>query len=179
MNAEAERRFREFVAGQLQPLLRTAYLLSGNWHAAEDLVQTTFVQLYRAWPRATTWDDPRAYARQSLTNAFLSATRRRWWSELPVAEPPEPAAGRGTARDEAADVAERDRQLRLLRGLPPRQRAVLVLRFWEDYSVAETARLLGVAGGTVKRQTADALATLRRTLAAELATELRKEPSHD
>lgn len=165
MDAQAEQRYREFVAAQLHPLLRTAYLLCGHWHTAEDLVQTTFVQLYRAWPRMATWEEPTAYARRSLTNAYLSGQRRRSSRERPVAAVPD-RAGAGGA-DEMAGVAERERQRELLRSLPPRQRAVLVLRFWEDRSVLETARLLGVTPGTVKSQTADALAALRRRLDAD------------
>ncbi|HVQ91991.1 MAG TPA: SigE family RNA polymerase sigma factor [Mycobacteriales bacterium] len=162
MNAEIEDGYREFVAGQLHPLLRTAYLLCGHWQTAEDLVQITLVQLYRSWPRIAGLEEPRAYARRVLTNAFVTAQRRRWRAEQPVAEPPRDT--RTTAPDPASGVNDRDWQLRLLRQLPPRQRAVLVLRFWEDLDVAETARVLGISTGTVKRQTFDGLATLRQAL---------------
>jgi RNA polymerase sigma-70 factor (sigma-E family) len=176
VNADAEARYREFVAAELHPLLRTAYLLCGSWHTAEDLVQTTFVSLYRAWSRMPSWDDPRAYARRTLTNAFLSSRRRRSAQEQLFAEVPRSTrAGSTPAADDCATVDERERQRELLRVLPPRQRAVLVLRFWEDYSVADTAELLGISAGTVKSQTSDALGTLRRSLAAEQP----KEPSHD
>jgi RNA polymerase sigma-70 factor (sigma-E family) len=174
MNAEAENDYREFVAGQLQPLLRTAYLLCGHWQTAEDLVQTTLVQLYRAWPRAASWEEPRAYARQMLANAYLSARRRRWRGEQPMAEPPD---DRDAPRrpDPTTAVADRDWQWQLLLRLPPRQRAVLVLRFWDDFDVAETARLLGISPGTVKSQTAHGLATLRQALAEQLRNEQELE----
>jgi len=174
VHADAEALYREFVAAELHSLLRTAYLLCGSWHTAEDLVQTTFVALYRAWSRVETWNDPRAYARRTLTNAFLSARRRRASQELLFAELPA-ASGAGQAAPDESDLVERERQRELLRRLPPRQRAVLVLRYWEDCSVAETAELLGISTGTVKSQTADALCALRRTLAVEAA----KEASHD
>jgi len=175
VDADAEALYREFVAAELHPLLRTAYLLCGCRHTAEDLVQTTFVALYRAWSRLDSWGDPHAYARRTLTNAFLSGRRRRSAQEQLFAEPPQPRRNGSPASDECASIDERERQRELLRRLPPRQRAVLVLRFWEDYSVADTAELMGVTAGTVKRQTAAALATLRRTLGTEPA----KEPSHD
>jgi RNA polymerase sigma-70 factor (sigma-E family) len=171
VNAEAEALYREFVAAELHPLLRTAYLLCGSWHTAEDLVQTTFVALYRAWPRVASWDDPKAYARRTLTNAFLSSRRRRAAQEQPFAQPPAARPAGSAGSDACAAVEERERQRELLRRLPPRQRAVLVLRFWEDCSVSETARLLGVTPGTVKSQTADALSAVRRALAAEQSKE--------
>jgi RNA polymerase sigma-70 factor (sigma-E family) len=175
VDADAEALYREFVAAELHPLLRTAYLLCGCRHTAEDLVLTTFVALYRAWSRLDSWGDPHAYARRTLTNAFLSGRRRRSAQEQLFAEPPQPRRNGSPASDECASIDERERQRELLRRLPPRQRAVLVLRFWEDYSVADTAELMGVTAGTVKSQTAAALATLRRTLGTEPA----KEPSHD
>jgi RNA polymerase sigma-70 factor (sigma-E family) len=165
MNAEAENQYREFVAGQLQPLLHTAYLLCGHWQTAEDLVQTTFVQLYRAWPRASSWTEPRAYARRVLTNTYLSTRRRRWRAEDPVADPL--AADPVPTPDGTSGVADREWQRQLLRQLPPGQRAVLVLRYWEDFDVAETARLLGISTGTVKSQAAAGLAALRQTLAGQ------------
>jgi RNA polymerase sigma-70 factor (sigma-E family) len=173
VDADAEALYREFVSAELHPLLRTAYLLCGSWHTAEDLVQSTFVSLYRAWPRMPSWDDPRAYARRTLTNAFLSGRRRRSSREQLFAEPP--AAHQTASADGWDAVEERERQRQLLRELPPGQRAVLVLRFWEDCSVADTAELLGVSSGTVKSQTSDALAALRRRMAAERA----KEASHE
>jgi RNA polymerase sigma-70 factor (sigma-E family) len=175
VDAHAEALYRDFVAAELHPLLRTAYLLCGSWHTAEDLVQTTFVSLYRAWQRKDSWEDPHAYARRTLTNTFLSSRRRRAAREQLFAQPPDAGGTRPVAGDDAARIAERERQRSLLRRLPPGQRAVLVLRFWEDCSVADTAELLGISVGTVKSQTADALAALRRALAAEDA----KEPSHD
>jgi RNA polymerase sigma-70 factor (sigma-E family) len=161
--------FVEFVHARQHAMLRFAYLLTSDHHTAEDLVQTTFVALYRAWPRLSSWDHPRAYARRALTNTYLSARRRRSAQEQLFALPPDSRRNGSAGPDASAAVVERERQRELLRRLPPRQRAVLVLRFWEDCSVADTARLLGVTPGTVKSQTADALAALRRSMAAGAA----------
>ncbi len=120
MDADAEARYREFVEAELGPLLRTAYLLCGSWHTGEDLVQTTFVALYRAWPRLASWDDPRAYARRALTNTFLSARRRRSAREQLFAQLPDPRRNGSTGPDESDAVDERERQRDLLRRLPMR-----------------------------------------------------------
>jgi len=160
MRADDEREYAEFVRGQVLALRRTAYRLCGDWHLAEDLVQSALVLLYRHWPRVVSAVSPHAYVRKVLVNTVLEE-RRRWWSRRvrPSAEPP-PDLG-------AACPVGIDGRLDLraaLAGLAPRQRAVLVLRYWEGLDVAETAEALGCSAGTVKSQTSDAIAALRRLL---------------
>lgn len=147
--------FDEFVATRQRGLLRAAWLLTGDWAAAEDLVQTAFV---RAWPHWRRLDDERAaeaYVRRVMLNAYLSARRRRWRGETPTADLPEHAAP-------AADADLRGALVEAVRRLPRRQRAVVVLRFFDDLTEAQTASVLGCSVGTVKSQTSKALAGLRR-----------------
>jgi RNA polymerase sigma-70 factor (sigma-E family) len=152
---ERDAEFAAYFAARATALRRLAYALCGDWHAAEDLVQVTFLRLYRHWRRlrGETLD---AYARRTLVNAFLSDRRRRR-RETVVADPPERAA-----RD--ADPAAAVDLRRALATLPPRQRAMVVLRHLEDLPVAEVAALLGLAEGTVKSQTARGVAALRAAL---------------
>lgn len=168
MDGAAVSRYREVAAVLQQALLRPAYLLCGDWAGAEDLVQETLVRLYLAWPRVDRdVADVRAYARAVLVREFLGRARRRSRRvEVLYARPPEVAAG--YLGDTATDAVERDAVRRVLAGLAPRQRAVVVLRFFEDLDVAETARLLGISPGTVKSQTHDALAALRTRLAVTM-----------
>jgi RNA polymerase sigma-70 factor (sigma-E family) len=158
MRTHDEDSYRQFAAVQLQRLQRPAYLLCGNWHGAEDLVQTTLIKMYGAWSRLGPEVDRHAYARRVLVNAYISSRRKHWWRHE-VATDELPEAGRDDLP--GPDVAERERQRALLMALPPRQRAVIVLRFWEDFSVEQTAQALGIATGTVKSQSAEALKTLR------------------
>lgn len=160
--AAVEDELEQFVQGRYLALRRTAYLLCGDWHRAEDLVQGTLIKVVVAARRRRV-DSLDAYSRQVLLRLFLDENRRLWRRrEKSWADPVEVEAA-GT------DTAAGDRDLRLtvlsaLRGLPPRQRAAVVLRYWEDRSVDETAALLGVTPGTVKSQSAKALAALRVTL---------------
>jgi len=160
--ADIDREFREFVTGRSPALLRTAYLLGGDWATAEDLLQVALTKTYLAWLRLGTIEAIEPYARRVLVNTATSWWRRRWHGERPTDVLPDMPASDGL--DERL---ERDRLWRHVVTLPARQRAVLVLRFYEDQSEAETARLLGVSVGTVKSQCARALATLRARLAAE------------
>jgi len=142
-------------------------LLTGDWHTAEDLVQTCLVKLYRAWPRLDTGVDPDAYLRRMLIN-----TRRSWWRvgwrrEAPVASVPD-RAGEADGQDRHA-VAEAVRQA--LGALPARQRAALVLRFFEDLPEAQVADLLGCSVGTVKTHTHRGIRRLREVLGDELVPE--------
>ncbi len=143
----------DYFAARGPALRRTAYLVVHDWHTAEDMVQTTFVQLYVAWPRIRE-GGLEAYARRTLVNACLTHLRKRRREQ--------PAAA---ALDTVA-VPEPDRVhlMAALRELPPQQRAVVALRFLDDLSVADTADVLGVAEGTVKSQTSRALANLRHLL---------------
>jgi RNA polymerase sigma-70 factor (sigma-E family) len=146
--------FDDFVVGAAPGLLRMAIALTGDRTAAEDLLQDVLERMYVAWRRI---DDPHAYARRALVNA--SANRWRSRSRRPEqlrADLPETPVADVTDQHD-----ERDKMRRAIAALPRRQRAVVVLRYLEDLSEAETARTLGCSPGTVKSQTARALATLR------------------
>ncbi|HEX5598147.1 MAG TPA: SigE family RNA polymerase sigma factor [Micromonosporaceae bacterium] len=155
--------YREYVAARLDQLRRTAYLLCGDWHTADDLVSTALVKLLRHWHRVSRMENPDAYARRILLRAWLDERRRPWRREHAWEIVPDRPAG-GAGPDE---VPDRLALLALLAELPPKRRAVLVLRYFCDLSVEETARELGCTEGTVKSQTARAIATLRARLAAQ------------
>jgi RNA polymerase sigma-70 factor (sigma-E family) len=157
-----ETQFREFVSARSAALMRTAYLLAGDWATAEDLLQTALTKTYVAWRRLGEIEAAEPYARRVLINTATSWWRRRWNGERPTAVLPEQAY-----IDRFDEHLERDALWRHVQALPARQRAVLVLRFYEDLPEAETARLLGVSVGTVKSQCSRALASLRRRLGAE------------
>lgn len=144
--------FAAFVLHRSDSLLRTAYLLTHDRHLAEDLLQTA---LAKAWPRWSRIDEnPEAYVRKIIVNTYATWWRRKWNGESPTEELPEPA---GDDRD-VSSVSD----IRTALGrLPRRQRAVVVLRFFEDLTEAETARVLECSVGTVKSQTSKALAKLR------------------
>ena len=143
--------FDAYVAARYATLLRTAYLLTGNHHDAEDLVQTALVKAVGVWRRIA--DSPDAYVRRILVNENVSRWRRHRGREVLTDRPPE-----GVVPGDSGDaLALRD----ALAGLAPRQRAVIVLRYYEDLTERETADVLGIAVGTVKSQTRDALARLR------------------
>lgn len=153
--------FDEFVLARTRSLLHTAYLLTGDTGTAEDLLQTALVKAHRSWSRITDGGDPEAYVRRILVNTYATWWRRRWRFETPHGDLPEPP---GIA-DHADAVSEHDVAWRLVQSLPARQRAVLVLRYWEDLPEAEIAEVLGISRGTVKSQAAKALARLRLQLA--------------
>jgi RNA polymerase sigma-70 factor (sigma-E family) len=154
-----DRSFEDFVAGSSARLFTTAKLLTGGHRAeAEDLLQVAYERAYRHWARISRRADPERYVRQILVNASVDRWRRlRRRPEAPLTVGSDPAA----AADTAAAVADRDLLLRGLAALPPRQRAVLVLRYYEDLSEAQTATMLGCSVGTVKSQAARGLARLR------------------
>jgi len=155
--------YREYVSGRLDQLRRTAFLLCGDWHLADDLTSTALVKLYRHWRTASEAGNLDAYVRRILLRAWLDERRRPWRRERAFEWVPEP----DTAPDPAADpsrVADRLAVLGLLAELPPRRRAVLVLRYFCDLSVEDTAEALGCSTGTVKSQTARALDDLRGRL---------------
>jgi len=156
-----EEEFREFVVARSAALLRTAYLLVGDWASAEDMLQTALTKTYLAWKRLGEIGAVEAYTRRVLVNTVTSCWRRRWHGERPTEVLPEQ-----TVPDDLDARLERDVLWRHVRTLPVRQRAVLVLRYYEDLSEAQTAVLLGISVGTVKSQCARALATLRRRLEA-------------
>ena len=154
-----ESEFREFVAARSSSLLRTAYLLVGDWAHAEDVLQSALTKTYLAWRRLGELEAVEAYARRVVVTTATSWWRRRWHGERPTEIMPERAGP-----DRISEEIERQELWRHVRALPPRQRAVLVLRFYEDLTEAETARVLDVAVGTVKSQSARALASLRGRL---------------
>lgn len=157
-----EDEFREFVTARSAALLRTAYLLAGDWATAEDLLQTALTKTYLAWKRLGQIDAVEPYARRVLVNTATSWWRRRWHGERPTEVLPERAAV-----DRLDEQLDRDVLWKHVKALPTRQRAVLVLRFYEDMSEAQTAALLNISPGTVKSQSSRALSTLRQRLAAE------------
>ncbi|MET7511141.1 SigE family RNA polymerase sigma factor [Streptomyces albidoflavus] len=148
--------FESFAAARWPRLLRTAYLLTGDHHEAEDLVQVTLAKLYPAWPRVRGLDEPDAYVRRALVNNNLSRFRKRRVVQLLTPRLPERAQEGGAARTE-----ERSLLLEALGTLPPRQRAVVVLRYWEDLSEQQAAEVLGCSPGNVKSQASRGLRKLR------------------
>ncbi|MFE9693398.1 SigE family RNA polymerase sigma factor [Micromonospora sp. NPDC005806] len=161
MKRADEDEYRQFVTARLEQLRRTAYLLCRDWHTADDLVSITLGKLYRGWRRVRAAENVDAYVRRVLTHAWLDERRRPWRRERSTDEIPD-----GPAPDTGPSLADRELLLDLLGRLPERRRAVLVLRFYCDLSVEETAEILGVTTGTVKSQAARALETLR-VLAAD------------
>lgn len=156
--------FAAFAATVAPRLLRSARLLTGDHHTAEDLVQATLLKLYVHWRGSSRWNSPLAYAQRSLYATFCSWRGRRWNGEHPTATPPERADDRGAPDESGGDV---DAVRTALAALPRRQRAVVAARFYDDLSVEQTARLLGCSTGTVKSQTSHALAKLRAALGTD------------
>lgn len=154
--------YEEFVAARSATLFRTAFLLTGNRPDAEDLLQVALVKVYAGWRRVARAASPEAYARRTLVNAFLSSRRpARFTRERLVHSPPDAAA-------HDPDPDDRLALWPLVTALPPRQRAVVVLRYYEGLSEREIADVLGIAPGTVKSTASAALAALRLTI-GELA----------
>lgn len=160
MDAGAEDDFREFVRSRSAALLGTAYALTGDRGLAEDLLQSALLSTYRHWRRVRHYEHPDAYVRRVLANQHISWWRRRRVVEADARPPDRP----GPADD---SVEERDELWRALRRLPPRTRAVVVLRYWEDLSEAEVAQTLGCSIGTVKSSASRGLARLRVVLAED------------
>ena len=156
MDREVE--LRDFVSARGAALSRAAYLLTGDHQAAEDLVQETYVVLVRRWQKSGSVD-PEAYVRRILYSRFVDGWRRRRLVELPWSSPPD-AAG----LDEAGTATDRLTVRDALTHLTPKQRAVLVLRFYEDLTESQTAAALGTSPNTVKSQTRVALQRLRELL---------------
>ncbi|MGY1806862.1 SigE family RNA polymerase sigma factor [Blastococcus sp. SYSU D00669] len=156
MGAQDDDAFRRFVVQQRRSLLRTAYLLTGDHGHAEDLVQTALLKTYRHWGRISARGEPTAYVRRVLVTTHTSWRRRLSSTEQVIEAVPDRAERPQADRDEQLLAA--------LRTLPPRMRAVVVLRFYEDRSEADTAELLGCSVGTVKTQSSRAVARLRTLL---------------
>ncbi|SHN47384.1 SigE family RNA polymerase sigma factor [Cryptosporangium aurantiacum] len=159
MSDRPDEGYREYVDARLPALQRLAYLLCHDRHRADDLIQEALIKLYLRWDRARAASDLHAYARTTLVRTFLSERRTNWARRVVLVDRlPDEAAT--TDPDAASGVAVRA----ALATLPPRQRAVIVLRYYSDLSVEETGQTLGCAAGTVKSQTAKGLAALRRAL---------------
>jgi RNA polymerase sigma-70 factor (sigma-E family) len=159
---EEEAEFAVYVTERRDRVRRTAYLLCGDWHRADDLTQLAFVKLYGAWERVRDKAALDAYVRTSLLRSVVDESRRPWRREQFVDEVPD-AGGGG---DLSAAVADRAVMRAALEQVPPGQRAVLVLRYYDGASVAETAEILELAEGTVKSQTARGLVALKSALAS-------------
>jgi RNA polymerase sigma-70 factor (sigma-E family) len=161
-----DREFSEFVGVNRVSLLRTACMLTaGDRHLAEDVVQTALSRVYVAWPRIRS--NAEAYARRAVVSAFLDETRRPWRREKTTDEVPD-TVSTGDAFGDVDGQVDGGPVRRALAGLPPRMRAVVVLRHELDLGIEETASLLGCAKGTVKSMNAKALERLRAVLAATL-----------
>jgi RNA polymerase sigma-70 factor (sigma-E family) len=152
------REFDEFVVTRSSRLLRTAFLLTHDWALAEDLLQTALAKSWFAWGRLD--EDPEPYVRKILVNTYASWWRRRWRGESPTESLPD-VAGVAHHPDPTSQIDDRDELWQALGRLPRRQRAVIVLRYFEDMTEAQTAEALSVSTGTVKSQTSKALARLR------------------
>jgi RNA polymerase sigma-70 factor (sigma-E family) len=160
--------FTAFVRECGGALTRTAYFLTADRHLAEDLVQTALAETYVRWPGIRDTAKAEAYARRVLVNANAAWWRRRSATEVPVSSAPDAARP-----DDTAAVTERAPLLDALRQLPARQRAAVVLRFYDDLSEAETARALGCSVGSVKRHTARGLDRLRRLVDGDESVRFR------
>jgi RNA polymerase sigma-70 factor (sigma-E family) len=159
-NRDAE--FGEFLDSRAVVMRRTAYLLSGgDWHRAEDLLATTLMKVYAAWPRLRREGSVDAYSRKVMVRSAIDESRRAFRRREHVVDELPEVAGELPGTDDAIDVR------RALARIPAGQRAVVVLRYWEDLSVTETAEVLGKSEGTIKSQAAKGLAALRRLLAEE------------
>lgn len=169
--AERDEDFRRFVEAHWLGLVRSAYLIVGDHGAAEDLVQQTLASVYRHWDRRVREGAPLSYVRKAMVNHAISNSRRRRVQETLLGgllgapqdglDVPDPVD-----RDPYSDIDDRDVVLRALRNLPPRMRAVVVLRYFDDLSEAATADLLGISVGSVKSHTSRGLQRLRAVVAA-------------
>ncbi|WLQ35114.1 SigE family RNA polymerase sigma factor [Streptomyces castrisilvae] len=163
MRQSEEGVFREFAEARMGPLFRSACLLTGgDTHFAEDLVQDTLGRMYAVWGRVTRLGNPAAYAQTVLVRCYLGHRRRRSAGERPSDTLPD------RADRDPGDSALRMTLLDALRGLPPKDRAVIVLRYWEDRSVTETADALHVSSAAVRTRSTRALARLREQLGSSI-----------
>jgi RNA polymerase sigma-70 factor (sigma-E family) len=155
--SDREAEFISFAAHVHPAMLRTARLLTGDPDTAQDLAQAALLRIYLSWGRSNAWDNPSAYARKTLVNVHATWRRRFWHREVPHEDPGEPLRPDDPAQG-WSDLVDLERALA---ALPAAQRTVLVLRFYEDLSVAEVAQLLGCSEGTVKSRTSRGLERMR------------------
>lgn len=160
MREAQEHDFNEFVLARQQRMLRTAYLLCGDWHLAEDLTQNALAKVYVTWARIQGVDSVDAYVHRILFRTYIDTYRRRRKQEILSAAVPDVADARGASGHGDVRVV----LLAALAKVTPRYRAVLVLRFWEDRSVTEAARALGISEGSVKSHSHRGLHQLRSVL---------------
>ncbi|GAB2764479.1 SigE family RNA polymerase sigma factor [Amycolatopsis magusensis] len=151
--------FDEFVAERLDPLLRYATVLTCDAYLAQDVVQESLLRAQQRWPRIAATGQPAAYVKRMVTNEYLSWRRRRARTDVSLSHAEWEALGRSD--DPADDYDARDTMLAEISALPAKQRAAVVLRYYEDYSDAEIAALLGCREGTVRSHISRALTTLR------------------
>lgn len=156
---DREHGFADYFTSRSSAMRGTAYLMCGDWHRAEDLVQTAFVKLYRVWHRVAASETLDAYTRRILVRTFLDETRRGFFHREQVS--PERVE---SSVSQPGSTEDRMVLLDALEQVPPRQRAVLVLRFWEDMSIDDTAKAMDCSAGTVKSQTARGLDALRQVV---------------
>jgi RNA polymerase sigma-70 factor (sigma-E family) len=156
--------FAEFASAASPRLRRMAFLMCGNWHTAEDLTQTALAKVFASWPRVRRQEAVHAYTTRTLVNTYLADRRLRRNGEVLTDRLPDRPAG-GPAPEDRIVVLD------ALATLPPRSRAVVILRYWADLNVEQAAAVLGCSPGTVKSQTARALSRLRDTLGSDWATE--------
>jgi RNA polymerase sigma-70 factor (sigma-E family) len=161
MAGSGDAEFTEFVIGSHRRLVQLAYLLCGDWHRAEDAVQAAFVRMYVVWPRIRSVAGLELYARKTILSTVRDDARRPWRRERVVSRLPE-----SVVRDRSREVDERLLLVAALRAIPARQRTAVVLRYFADLSVEETAAVLGCSPGTVKSQTSRAITALREMFAA-------------
>lgn len=154
--AEDRADFESYAAARWSRLLRTAFLLTGDHHEAEDLVQATLAKVFLGWHRVRRLEEPDAYVHRALVNNNISRHRKRRVLQLLTPILPERPREGGLSR-----VEERSLLLEALAALPPRQRAVVVLRYWEDFSEHQVAEILGCTPGNVKSQASRGLRKLR------------------
>ena len=153
-----DREFAEFAQTRSTALRRTAFLLCGDWQRAEDIVQTALVKLYVSWHRVHRDGNIDAYVRTILTRTAIDEFRRAHRHRETLMDAPPEVPARQSNSEDVIDVQ------RVLDQLPAGQRAVIVLRYWEDLSITETAQTLRISEGTVKSQTAKALTSMRKLL---------------
>jgi RNA polymerase sigma-70 factor (sigma-E family) len=166
-----DQEYSEYVVSRRSRLVGTAYLLCGDRHQAEDLVQTALAKLYVAWPRVRRSEGADAYVRRILVNAGIDASRRAWRREHAASELPEQPV------EEGLGLEDRDELMAALSTLATGQRRVIVLRYWLGLSVEETAADLQITAGTVKSQSSKALQNLRGQLADSRLAELMEDAS--
>ncbi len=164
MSPEEEAEFSVYVTASRDRVRRTAYLLCGDWHRADDLTQIAFVKLYGAWSQVRDPAALNAYVRRCLVRATIDESRRPWRREASVEVMPDEPDSSGST-DLAAAVVDREMLRHALGEVPAGQRAVLVLRYYEGMDVAATAAMLECSEGNVKSQTARGLVALRAALA--------------